>query len=94
MPCPDAHYTLELINHETGERLKIELIGSALPRSAQLPHSGSPREIEMAKYYVYALRSLADRQFYVGLTRNLPARVRSALTRGKAAFFRPVGTQA
>jgi putative endonuclease len=31
----------------------------------------------MAKYYVYALRSLADRQFYVGLTRNLPARVQA-----------------
>ena len=31
----------------------------------------------MAKYYVYALRSLADYQFYVGLTRNLPARVQA-----------------
>ena len=31
----------------------------------------------MAKYYVYALRSLADRKFYVGLTRNLPARVQA-----------------
>ena len=31
----------------------------------------------MANYYVYALRSLADRQFYVGLTRNLPARVQA-----------------
>jgi putative endonuclease len=31
----------------------------------------------MAKYYVYVLRSLADRQFYVGLTRNLPARVQA-----------------
>jgi len=26
-------------------------------------------------YYVYVLRSLGDHQFYVGLTRNLPARV-------------------
>jgi putative endonuclease len=29
----------------------------------------------MTKHYVYALRSLADRQFYIGLTKNLPARV-------------------
>ena len=30
----------------------------------------------MAKYYyVYVLRSLADHQFYVGLTRDLPARL-------------------
>jgi putative endonuclease len=29
----------------------------------------------MPKYYVYVLRSLADRQFYVGLTDNLPKRL-------------------
>lgn len=29
----------------------------------------------MAKYYVYVLRSLSDRQFYVGLTNNLPLRL-------------------
>ena len=29
----------------------------------------------MAKYYVYVLRSLADWQFYVGLTNDLPTRV-------------------
>jgi putative endonuclease len=29
----------------------------------------------MPKYYVYVLRSLSDRQFYVGLTDNLPARL-------------------
>ena len=29
----------------------------------------------MAKYYVYVLRSLKDREFYVGLTDNLPARI-------------------
>jgi hypothetical protein len=28
---PDAHYALELINHETGERLKIELIDLPFP---------------------------------------------------------------
>jgi putative endonuclease len=26
-------------------------------------------------YYVYVLRSLKDRQFYIGFTKNLPARV-------------------
>jgi hypothetical protein len=31
MPSPDAHYTLELINHETGDRLKIELIDLPFP---------------------------------------------------------------
>jgi putative endonuclease len=31
----------------------------------------------MAKHYVYVLRSLADRQFYVGLTGDLPARVQA-----------------
>lgn len=31
----------------------------------------------MPKYYVYVLRSVADRQFYVGLTGNLPARVQA-----------------
>ena len=29
----------------------------------------------MAKHYVYVLRSMADRQFYIGLTNNLSARV-------------------
>lgn len=29
----------------------------------------------MAKHYVYVLRSVADLQFYVGLTDNLPSRI-------------------
>jgi len=29
----------------------------------------------MPKHYAYVLRSLADRQFYVGLTSNLPGRL-------------------
>ncbi|HYS95437.1 MAG TPA: GIY-YIG nuclease family protein [Chthoniobacterales bacterium] len=29
------------------------------------------------KHYVYVLRSVADRQLYVGLTNNLPARLRT-----------------
>src|ERR1700737_3911185 len=47
----------------------------------------------MPKYsYVYVLRSLADRQFYVGLTKNLPARLQAhnkgliASTRRRAPF--------
>ena len=31
MPCPDAHYSLSLINHQTGEQLKIELIDLLFP---------------------------------------------------------------
>lgn len=30
----------------------------------------------MVKHYVYVLRSLSDRQFYIGLTENLPKRLR------------------
>jgi hypothetical protein len=31
MPRPDAHYTLSLTNHETGERLKVELVNLPFP---------------------------------------------------------------
>jgi len=31
MPCPDMHYTLLLMNHQTGEQLKIELIDLPFP---------------------------------------------------------------
>jgi hypothetical protein len=31
MPPPHPHYTLELINHETAERLKVELIDLPFP---------------------------------------------------------------
>jgi hypothetical protein len=31
MPPPNPHYTLELINHETAERLKVELIDLPFP---------------------------------------------------------------
>ena len=30
----------------------------------------------IAKHYAYVLRSLADKQFYVGLTNNVPERLR------------------
>ena len=30
----------------------------------------------MSKHYVYVLRSLADKHFYVGLTNNVPERLR------------------
>jgi hypothetical protein len=26
MPCPDVHYTLSVINHKTGEQLKVEVV--------------------------------------------------------------------
>lgn len=31
MALPNAHYTLELINHETAERLKVELFDLPFP---------------------------------------------------------------
>lgn len=31
MPRPKAHYTLSLTNHQTGERLKVELIDLPMP---------------------------------------------------------------
>ena len=31
MPPPDPHYTLLLINHETGKQLKIELVDLPFP---------------------------------------------------------------
>jgi hypothetical protein len=31
MPCPDTHYTLSLINHKTGEQLKVELVDLPFP---------------------------------------------------------------
>ena len=31
----------------------------------------------MTKHYIYVLRSLSDRQFYVGLTNKLPIRVKA-----------------
>jgi hypothetical protein len=30
---PDPHYALSLINHETGERLKIEMVDRPFPRA-------------------------------------------------------------
>ena len=46
----------------------------------------------MPKHHVYVLRSLTDRQFYVGLTDNLPARLqehnsgRVSSTKGRLPF--------
>jgi len=31
MPCPDPHYTLSIINHKTGEQLKVELVDLPFP---------------------------------------------------------------
>jgi hypothetical protein len=31
MSSPDTHYTLELVNHQSGDRLKIELIDLPFP---------------------------------------------------------------
>ncbi len=40
-PGDDVHYTLSLVNHETGQRLKIELVDLPLPsRSYRLKVNG------------------------------------------------------
>ena len=36
MPCPDAHYTLLIINHKTGEQLKVELVDLPFPAPVAL----------------------------------------------------------
>src|SRR6266487_1640891 len=48
-------------------------------RHRDLSHGVNPRDTAaMPKYgYVYVLRSQVDRQFYVGLTRDLPIRLRA-----------------
>ena len=41
MSQPDAHYTLSLINHQTGQQLKVELIDLPFPaRSYRLRVNG------------------------------------------------------
>ena len=42
MSRPEAHYTLSLINHQTGERLKLELVDLPFPgaRSFRLRVNG------------------------------------------------------
>jgi len=38
---PDAHYTLSLVNHQTGQRLKLEMIDLSFPsRSYRLRVNG------------------------------------------------------
>jgi hypothetical protein len=50
-PPPNPHYTLEIRNHETGERLKIELIDLPFPgaRSYRIRVNGEwARKVPMA----------------------------------------------
>jgi len=57
MPCPDAHYTLSLINHKTGERLKVELIDLPLPgaRSYRIRVNGEwARKVPLASKIMVA----------------------------------------
>jgi hypothetical protein len=54
MPRPDAqdaHYTLSLINHQTGERLKVELVDLPFPgaRSVRVRVNGQwARKVPLA----------------------------------------------
>jgi len=59
MPSPDAHYTLSLINHITGDRLKIELIDLPFPgaRSYRIRVNG-----EWARKVPLASKTMVARQ--------------------------------
>lgn len=57
MPCPDPHYTLSVINHETGKRLKIELIDLPFPgaRSYRIRVNGEwARKVPVASKTIVA----------------------------------------
>jgi hypothetical protein len=58
MPEDDAHYTVSLVNHQTGQRLKIELIDLPFPaRSYRLRVNG-----EWAKRVPVASKTAVMRQ--------------------------------
>ncbi len=59
MPRPEAHYTLSLVNHETGERLKVELIDLPFPgaRSFRIRVNG-----EWAKKVPVASKTVVAKQ--------------------------------
>jgi hypothetical protein len=41
MPSPDVHYTFSLINHQTGQRLELEMLDLPFPsRSYQIRVNG------------------------------------------------------
>ena len=50
MPCPDPHYTLSIINHKTGEQLKVELV--------DLPFDSSPSQKTHPRGSAHLCRSL------------------------------------
>lgn len=67
MPRPDAHYTLSVINHETGARLKVELIDLPFPgaRSFRIRVNG-----RWACKVPVASKSLATKQIRSWLVRH------------------------
>ena len=67
MPYPDAHHTLELINHETGDRLKIELIDLPFPgaRSYRVRVNG-----EWARKVPLASKTMVAKQLRGWLVRH------------------------
>ena len=64
---PDAHYTLELMNHETGDRLKIELIDLPFPgaRSYRIRVNG-----EWARKLPVASKTMVAKQLRGWLVRH------------------------
>ncbi len=63
MPRPEAHYTLSLINHQTGERLKVELIDLPFPgtRSFHIRVNG-----QWARKVPVASKTIVAKQLAVG----------------------------
>jgi hypothetical protein len=58
MPQPDVHYTLSLVNHQTGQQLKLELIDLPFPaRSYRVRVNG-----EWAKKVPVASKTAVMRQ--------------------------------
>lgn len=58
MSDSDAHYTLSLVNHQTGKRIKLELIDPPFPaRSYRLRING-----QWAKKLPFASKSAVMRQ--------------------------------
>lgn len=57
MPRPDAHYTVSLINHESGARLKVELVDLPFPgtRSFRIRVNGAwAKKVPLASKTVVA----------------------------------------
>jgi len=67
MPRPDSHYTLTLVNHETGQRLKVELVDLPFPgvRSFRIRVNG-----EWARKMPVASKTMVAKQLRTWLVKH------------------------